>query len=196
MKALSFTDLHGDYKILKKTGAKVKREKPDLILCAGDISVFEHRMKEVLRRVNSWNIPVYIIHGNHESEDSLRAACSMHKNIYFIHKTVKKINDYAIIGYGGGGFAERDRSFIKWMDNVKKKFAGLNKVLLTHGPPYGTKLDKLGEYVGNKSYTAAIKRYKPVLHVCGHLHENEGKRDMINQTIVINPGPNGKVIMI
>ncbi|MCF7862215.1 metallophosphoesterase [Candidatus Woesearchaeota archaeon] len=196
MKAFCFTDLHGELGMLRSVGAKIRKEKPDIILCAGDISVFEHRMKAVLRRMNKWNVPVYIIHGNHESESSLKIACKVHSNISFIHQKVVVVDSYAIIGYGGGGFAERDKSFLKWLESAKGKFKRLEKIFVTHGPPFGTKLDKLGDYVGNKSYTAAIKRYKPVLYVCGHLHENEGKRDLIGGTIVLNPGPLGKFMII
>ena len=32
--------------------------------------------------------------------------------------------------------------------------------------------------------------------LCGHLHENFNKKDKLNKTILINPGPNGEMITI
>ena len=70
-------------------------------------------------------------------------------------------------------------------------------ILLTHAPPYRTKLDKLGRnYAGNKSFRNFIEKYKIDLHICGHLHENFGKEDKIKNTKIINPGPFGKIVEI
>ena len=41
--------------------------------------------------------------------------------------------------------------------------------------------------MGVSSYNRVIKKYKPALLVCGHMHENQGKCK-INATLVVNPG--------
>jgi Icc-related predicted phosphoesterase len=68
-------------------------------------------------------------------------------------------------------------------------------ILVTHAPPYNTKVDRInGNLCGNKSIRNFISEVKPVLAVCGHLHETAGKRDKIGKTLVINPGYKGMVI--
>ena len=71
-------------------------------------------------------------------------------------------------------------------------------VLVFHQPPFGTKLDKISEvgHVGNKSMTKIIKSIKPILSVSGHIHETFNITDKIGKTILINPGPEGRIISI
>ena len=81
---LAFVDTHGDEKSLKKV--KKKAEKADLILCAGDLTIFENKLKSLLRELNSFNKPVLIVHGNHESEEHLKEYCKKYENLIFFHK--------------------------------------------------------------------------------------------------------------
>jgi len=77
-------------------------------------------------------------------------------------------------------------------------------VLLTHIPPYGV-LDKVsssfvpeswkGKHAGSKLVLDYIKKKKPKLVICGHIHEAKGEK-MIGQTRVINAGSNGDHLII
>ena len=61
-------------------------------------------------------------------------------------------------------------------------------VLLSHSPPRGH-LDKtfIGTHVGSTAIADAVERYRPVLVVCGHIHEARGvERD--EHTVYVNPG--------
>ena len=72
-------------------------------------------------------------------------------------------------------------------------------IFVSHGPPFGTKLDYLDHlqrYRGSKTLREFIKKFKPKFVVCGHLHENEKKEDKLNNTIILNPGKYGKIIEI
>ena len=85
------------------------------------------------------------------------------------------------------------KQFKKWIKESKAK----KVVLVTHAPPYGTKLDDLyGESVGNISFRKFLVNGAVDMLLCGHLHENFNKKDMLNKTIIINAGPNGKIITI
>lgn len=67
-------------------------------------------------------------------------------------------------------------------------------ILLIHYTPYKC-LDKMktkgfalsGSNMGVSFYNRAIKKYKPSLVVCGHMHENFGTCK-IGETTVVNPG--------
>src|SRR3989344_847908 len=200
MKLLAFVDTHTSIKALERIGKKARKENPDLILCGGDISIFEHGIGYVLFYLNKLKKPVLIVNGNHERANFMGKACKLFQNIIFIHKKNYKKDNILVLGYGSGGFALRDAEFKKTAKKFKK-IINQNKdkkiILLIHGPPYGTKVDKIaGQYSGNKDITDFIKNNKIDYVICGHLHENFGKRDKIKKTIVINPGPYGKIIKL
>lgn len=197
MKILAFTDLHGSMKDFKSI--KKKSKKCDIIICAGDLTFFEEDIRLFLSELDALGKKIFMIHGNHEGLRKLKVLCKKYKNIDFIHKEMERIDDVLIIGYGGGGFAFEDKSFDKFGKKISKKVSEFKgKVLLVvHAPPYGTKLDKLGKnHVGNISFREFILMHELDLVICGHLHENEYKKDKLNGVKIINPGPKGKIIKI
>ncbi len=191
MKILAFTDMHGNADSFKKI--KKKAERADLIICAGDFTYFESRMEKILAAMDKLGKKVLLIHGNHEDERNVEKACGKMKNIVFLHKKAHRFNDYLFTGFGGMGFSQKDDEFEKYA----QKFENKKKIILvTHAPPYNTKLDNLFSHNGNKSITSFIKKAKPILAICGHFHELFGKKDMIKTTLIINPGPEGRIIKI
>ncbi len=195
MMLLAFVDTHGDMRSLRKL--KKKAAKADLVLCAGDITVFENHMRLILHEINSFNKPVLIIPGNHEGEKKLRLMCKHYKNLVYLHKEVYELENIFFAGWGGGGFSLRDKKFEKFAIRLKKRIPGKKLILMLHAPPYGNKTDLvMGEHSGSKSFRDFIRQEKPLLVVCGHLHENAGVKDKIGKTTIINPGPDGKLIEI
>ncbi len=200
MKLLAFTDTHGSLLALKRIEQKVKTQNPDLLVCAGDISIFEHGIVGLVRRLSKLNKKIIIIHGNHEDSSTFIKLSKLFKNIIFIHKKYFIYDDLLFLGYGGGGFSITDKEFDKTTIKFKKIIKN-NKdkkiILVTHAPPYKTRLDKLVQgHSGNKSIRNFVEKNKVYLLICGHLHENFGKEDNIRKTKVINPGPFGKIIDI
>lgn len=200
MKLLAFTDLHLSSFAFKKIKSKVKKEKPDFLVCAGDISIFEEGLDFILKKLNSFNKKIILINGNHESDNIMKKLCSKYNNTIFIHKKYYNFNDLIFLGYGGEGFSTTDPDFYKTgkrFEKIIRKNKAKKIILVTHAPPYGTKVDLIvGEYCGNKTLRNFIIKNKIDLHICGHLHENFGKEDKIKKTRIINPGPYGKLIKI
>ncbi len=198
MKILAFVDLHGNNKALKEIKKKAKQA--DMIACAGDISIFENGLDLLLLQINELNKPVLIIPGNHEDDKDLNELTKMFNNITDIHKKYYIKDNYLFLGYGGSGFSMVDKEFIKASKKLEKevkKHKDKKIVLITHAPPYKTKLDDiLGEPCGNKSIKNFIVKTKPSLVISGHLHENAEKEDKLKETRLINPGPFGKIIEI
>jgi len=193
MMLLAFVDTHGDMNSLKRL--KKKAAKADLVLCAGDLTIFENHMRAILHEVNSFDKPVLLIHGNHETEHRLKAECEHHKNLICLHRDFYEKDNIVFAGYGGGGFSMRDEKFEKFADRIRNKRIGKQLVMLFHAPPHGNRTDVImGDHAGNKSYRDFIREEKPLLVICGHLHENEGEQDKLGKTIIINPGPDGKLI--
>lgn len=201
MKILAFTDTHGSLSALKRIRQRIKSQNPDLLVCAGDISLFEHGIVGILTELNRLGRKIIMVHGNHEDDSTFRKLSKRFKNIVFIHKHHFIQNNILFLGYGGGGFAVIDREFEEIANSRFRKIIKSNKgkkiILVTHGPPYRTKLDKLMQgHCGSKSLRKFIDKNKIDFLVCGHLHENFGKEDRIKKTRCINPGPFGKIIEV
>jgi len=198
MKFLTFVDLHEDEDSLKKLLKRAKKEDIDFVICAGDISNFGKGLKQALIEFDKLGKQFYIIPGNHEEKEGLlNAAVSDLKNCVNFHKQAFEIKDYVFLGYGGGGFAQEDKEFRKIARNWYGNYNGKKIVLVTHGPPYLTKIDDLtgkGRHVGNLDYRKFIQRIKPKLIICGHLHETANIVDKIETVNIVNPGWNGMVI--
>ncbi|MEM3374147.1 MAG: metallophosphoesterase [Candidatus Woesearchaeota archaeon] len=200
MKLLLFSDIHGDFKAL--TNLKKESKKADFVIAAGDISVMERNIVEILDFLNSFKKPILLIHGNHENEFRLMELTQMYKNLIFLHRGAHHFKEYVFLGYGGDGFSTYDPEFLK-VANFFKKELQTNKsknkkiIFITHQPPHNTGIDLLGnEPRGNKDYRRFIDEVKPHLVISGHLHENAGKTHIIERTLFINPGKQGVFVEI
>jgi len=196
MNILAFVDTHNMKKELNIVLNKAK--KADILVCAGDISWFGQDLNKILKKFAKLGKIMLIIHGNHEDPDELRKLCMKYNNIRFVHKKTFRMKGKMFVAYGGGGFSREDKRFEMFIKEVKKRVKkGEEIVLITHGPPYKTKIDELyGDYVGNESYNKAIKSLKPLLYICGHIHENSKAKQVIGNTLVIHPGEDGEILKI
>ena len=202
MKILVFTDIHADARAFEHIERLIRQESPDILIDCGDISIFENHLDELIERLASYRIQTLILHGNHETEVAMEKACKPHKNLIFMHDRILQIGNTVFFGWGGGGFAKRESAFTKAarkavdiFNNIKAR--DRNLILLTHAPPRNTRLDGLFDsHVGNRSITEFIEKHQPRYAFCGHIHENSRKQDRIGKTIIINPGPAGRIIRI
>ncbi|MEM4267506.1 MAG: metallophosphoesterase [Candidatus Woesearchaeota archaeon] len=194
MRILAFTDMHGDLSSLKSI--KKKARNADVVVCCGDLTILGQHLSYLLLELNRLGKPVFIVHGNHEGESAMRKAGSLFSRIHYLHRDYFVYGDVVFLGYGGGGFSMHDAGFEK---DAEKLFGAMKKaessVLILHGPPYGVKQDRImNGHCGNKSYTKFIREKKPNYVFCGHIHENNGTIDKIEDSIICNPGHKGKLI--
>jgi len=194
MKLFTFADTHGSLSKIDKIIKEIEQEKPDIVICAGDISDFGENLKESIEKFRNINVPFLMIPGNHETAEDIKELARKYPFMINLHRASYEINNYIFFGYGEGGFALENKDFEKTIPKFKKTLKQDSKVILiTHGPPHGTKLDLLHEHVGCKSIRKFIEEIKPLLNISGHIHENKNKTDVLNKTVLINPG-DGKVI--
>lgn len=201
MKLLAFVDLHSNTHDLKKIIEMCKKEKPDFLVCAGDISDFGKHMTDIFKTLENLKIPMLIIPGNHETDKEIHELCKKYKFAVDIDRGCYEINDYCFLGYGGGGFSIEDQDF----EDLAKKFKkyikeNVNKkiILVVHAPVYKTKTDYLSNlgHQGNKAIRNFIEEIQPKLVLCGHFHDTARTMDRIKQTLIINPGSPGQIIII
>ena len=193
MKVLAFSDVHGSMKSLKILEKKAR--KADVLICAGDFTYFEENMHRVLRKLNSFGRKVMLVHGNHEDPENVARMAKRLKNVVFIHKKTHSEGQYVFVGHGGEGFGLMSSDFEKYARKLKFKKSD-RIVMVNHQPPYKTRLDYIRAHHGNKSYRKFILKAKPVLAVCGHLHETAGMEDVLGKTRIINPGDKGILVEI
>jgi len=197
MKLLVFSDVHSQRKYIDILIEKAKKENPDFLVCAGDLADWGKNFIEIVKEFDSLKIPMILIPGNHdEDEEDVKKISKETKNIIYLHSSSYELNDLIFFGYGGGGFSKVDEKFERIVEKFKKTINDRKVVLVTHAPVYGTKTDYIpgNAHVGNKSILKVVKDINPLLVVCGHIHESAGNIDQIGNTILINPGPIGKII--
>jgi len=200
MKILAFVDLHGNMPALERIERKAANA--DIVVVPGDLSTFERGLERIIQRLDRLKKTVLVLPGNHESEHILRMICRLHKNTKYLEGGYHYENGCLFIGNSGNGFAFRDKRFEETAKKIEGKIQSKLKenpkvILLTHAPPYRTKLDLIGrKHCGNLSIRQYIERTKPDIVICGHFHENEGKEDNIGKTLVVNPGHKGRMLEI
>lgn len=141
------------------------------------------------------------------------------KNIDNITYSTKKLKGINFIGFGGymdvdANDEARDEESLKNKERRLKKserklYSLINRtkkprIFVLHYPPKGY-FDKItnknnpfhGKSAGIKFFSKAIKKYKPSLVLCGHMHEYQGKRK-IGDTIIVAVGAthDGKAAII
>ncbi|MBI2148179.1 metallophosphoesterase family protein [Candidatus Woesearchaeota archaeon] len=197
MKLLAFTDVHLNKNAFDRIREKAIKEKPDLLICCGDISVFGFELDKTSKFINNIGIKTLIIPGNHESPDEIKYICNKNKNLINLHRNTFEFGDYLFFGWGTGGFSFIEKEF----DDIFRKFKNFlyNKkklIFITHAPIYGTKVDYLPFFGhrGCKSTRKFVEEIQPILTFCGHFHENFKKQDKIKKSLIINPGKDGMIV--
>ncbi len=192
MRIFAFTDTHGDETVLDRIKEKLETESVDYVLCCGDITNFGHSQEKMISKIASFPSHTLMIHGNHETPESMMKHCSHYENITFLHSSSFRDGDIIFFGYGGDGFSLKDKRFRE----ISKRFhedvrPGDRPILLFHGPPYKLLDETFSGNSGNKDYREFIDRLSPLKVLCGHIHESAGKKKMVGDTLVANPGPEG-----
>jgi Icc-related predicted phosphoesterase len=202
MKILAASDTHGDKRIISDLAKRAKDEDVDLIVLCGDITFAEADLTGLIGPFKQINKKVVLIPGNHETFATAEFLAKQYSpGVYNIHgRSILLYNEIGLFGCGSSniGIFEMTESEVK--SALKKAFKPIKdakrKILITHTPPYGTKLDALWSHVGSKGVKEIIEETKPDLCLCGHIHETFGKHDKVGETEVINVGPKGIIINI
>jgi len=173
------------------------------------VLVDDFSQHKIFKKLDSLNIPVFLVIGNGDYGNlienteyaplklpyKIESECKNSKNVSYINLKIKKFGKISIIGL------DSIRILRKWgEENFMKKIAKIFKsakqpiIFLTHDPPYGI-LDKIkykispvyGKHVGDKLTRELIEKFQPMINICGHMHENQGK-GKIGKTLVVNAG--------
>lgn len=189
MKIICISDIHGKLFPVKKLVSEISGA--DLLLVAGDLTNFGGYSEaiDVLEELGKIGSEILCVPGNCDTIEVIRALeekyCSVHgKRVIY--------RDLGIAGFGGSPPTPFDTPLEFGEEEILSKLsvAEQGDILLTHAPPKNTNLDKVffGVHAGSISVRKIIEEKKPILNVCGHIHEGRGIC-RIRETTVVNPGP-------
>jgi len=200
MKILAGADFHGFKPAFESFAQKAEDSGVNIMILCGDITNFgtEQQARSLLSPLSRLNVPALFVPGNCDPPSLININLG---NIRCIHGSGFIYDDFAFIGVGGSPKTpfntplEMDEGEIsgvlrKCLKDLGDGINGFRTILISHAPPKNTRLDmaSLGGHVGSISVRSFIEEYKPILTLCGHIHEAKGI-DSIGSTLIVNPGP-------
>ncbi len=194
LKIVALADIHGALTYIPKIGPEL--EQADMVLLAGDITNFGtvDSIRKVVAGLGKYNKRILAVPGNcdppHINEYLSQKKINLHCNCVIT-------NDYAFFGVGGSlpcaeltPFESGEHGFIALLEKVEKAIMACDRrILVTHQPPWGTKIDVISnKHTGSTAIRDFILEHSPMLAISGHVHEAAGV-DSLGDTKIVNPGP-------
>lgn len=204
IKILAAGDIHGDMSIVKKLAKKADKYDVDLVILAGDITLGEMSVENIIGPFLKKNRKILLIPGNHESLATIDFLVDLYgPEVKNIHGYSLKIGRVGIFGAGGAigvgpHFAVTEDQIFETLKHGFEKIKDTKKkIMITHVHPAESLMEKLTKFVvGSKAVKKAIKYFKPDFALCSHVHEASGLEEKIGKTKVINVGKEGKVVEV
>jgi len=204
IKLLVISDIHGHLEAIDKLKKCLMDKHYEIFIICGDLTHFgsPNELKEVLYALSnavSYDLMVFVL-GNCDPYTVLedKNLCSDMSACRLLHGDVVLWHDIAIGGVGGGLISpfgtliEYDEDeFSAFLDSIMRKWVSTKtRILVTHTPPYNTKVDltHFGEHIGSLALRNFILKEAPLLNLCGHVHEARGI-DRLGESYIVNPGP-------
>ena len=168
---------------LRRCVEDINRQQPDVVVHTGDTVQFglPEEYEQLRGFLAPLEAPLYLIPGNRDNNDALRAAFHDHaylpRNGEFLHYTVEDhplrfvALDSTVAGERKGFYCEQRQA---WLDGVLGHAADRPTVLLIHHPPFDIDDHYIGGYRRAEEAEAlagVVRRHPQVLRLlCGHVH--------------------------
>jgi len=198
MRILAFGDLHGDTSLAKRLADKAEKEKVDLVVVCGDITMAERSTANLIGPFVKKKKKVILIPGNHETIATADFLAELY-GATNLHGYSVKYKDIGFFGAGGANIGLFRLSEDELFSLLKKSYVGVKgakkKIMVTHVHPSNTLMETFTKFFkGSSGVRKAVETFKPDILLCSHVHEAEGLEEKIGRTTVINVGKQGKII--
>jgi Icc-related predicted phosphoesterase len=192
---LVFSDIHNDARALEKLMAI----EAGYYFAAGDLVSWGRGLDKMAGLLKRRADRMYVLPGNHESEQDIAGFCERHGFVNF-HGGTLEIDGRRVAGLGystptpfdtPGEYSEEEMAarlakFAEWKPAV----------LICHAPPLDTDLDRIkpGLHAGSRAVREFIEKHQPAHFFCGHIHEAEGAVVQMGSTRAQNVGKKGYLL--
>lgn len=193
MRLYAVADIHADIDRIHRICKIIEQEKPDILICAGDI--FNYTVsKKAAALFNRIRIPFYGIRGNTDLK-RLENKIQQQTPIKLLDENPVPLNGISLIGINGTvvlPFASR----ISWFESSRiKRIEPLvtpRTILVSHPPPRGFTDRVMNTFsAGSSGLNKLVNKTSPMMVLCGHIHEQSGI-DYCRNTPIINCAVNKK----
>lgn len=198
IKILAIGDVHGDTGLVKRLVEMAKKENVDIIILAGDMTMAEQSIENIVGPFVKAKKQVLLIPGNHESAATIDFLSKMYgaKNI---HGYGLKIGEVGIFGAGTANIGIHSIGDSGISELLKKAHEEVKdakrKVMVTHIHPAESRAEMFG-FPGSLAIRKAIDDFKPQVLIDAHVHEAGGMEEKIGRTRVINVSRREKIFEI
>lgn len=205
VKVLAFTDPHGDVRNAVNVVRMAAKERPDVVVCAGDFSFLGNNWRGLIRELSRMGRKIHLVGGNHEADGLMRSLVSEYPFLVDVAYTTAEENGVLV-----GGVPGYDRDFwpSKRTDDgavamIRDIWGARDRskpfIFLTHYPPSGA-VDGLSaptpDAGGSATVASAVRAIEPDLVVTGHYHQDFGSWGRIGRVWIVNPGPSGHILTV
>ena len=189
MRIIYISDIHG------KLDAVKALPEADLCLIGGDFTTLgsNEDVRAAVEVIASKYPAFWGVLGN---MDAPTAKVVLAETGHLLPSKPTTIQGIRILGLGGANRSPFNTPN-EWDESVATALlselqeGGLD-IAVTHAPPFESGADRIGSgiCVGSKAVADLVKRVKPALLLCGHIHEAAGIF-RLEETLVVNPGQFG-----
>ena len=187
MRIYAVADIHGHSDKIALVRYNTLQLNPDVLVVAGDITNYIGSA-EILAQLNDIPVPVLAVRGNTDLS-KVEKMLEDFPNISPLHLRKVTIGSTPFVGVSGCiPIPFSSRICLNEMRVIEKlkPLIKSNSVLVAHPPPWGTLDEVFGRFhAGCRSMTKVIKMCRPMLMICGHIHERPGSV-FIGETLVVN----------
>jgi len=191
MKLLALSDLHASEELLDRLRALAARSSYDAVLLCGDITnrgpiSYADEAARIFPKT-------FAVHGN---MDPPEVASLLEGLGVFVHGKKVRLGEWNLVGLGGSNptpFGTPSELGEEEIEGILRR-AGVDEfsIVLSHPPPFGA-FDRVGQVnVGSRAVRKIVEEKKPIMLICGHIHEHEGK-EVLGETLVVKLAPAEKM---
>ena len=178
--------------------------RPDLVLISGDLVDFGHpeeyaTFREILAELT---LPVYLIPGNHDDRQHLRAAFPDHPYLFQHHDYLQwVVNDFPVRLVGldssvpGKPHGVLSDESLQWLDTTLAEQPAQPTLVMVHHHPFISGIDHMDRQplLNPNAFAEVISQHAQVERVlCGHLHRSVQAR-FANTLAISCPGVSHQV---
>ena len=198
MKILAAGCLHNDSALVKKLAEQAVEEDVDFVVLCGDLTQAEESVDYIIGPFKKRGKQVLFVPGNHETFATAEFLAEKYEAIN-LHGTSYQVGDVGFFGCGGANCGVFQLSEQEIHDTLHEAHDSLGdvkkKIMITHVHPSGTLMENLSNFVrGSSGLYDAIKKLKPDILLCGHVHEGSGIEEKLHDTKVINVCRRGTIV--